>query len=131
MSTRKKSLLLILLVSLIFVAGIIIKNHIENTQLEEAILKKEGPRVEKYFKYNFKNIDKVTIESLDKNPMGGFIMDGYVNDDPKWGFGALIGEQFEGDMVYSNKFEPKKKDADGVRILKPIEDIEKEEKANQ
>ena len=50
MSTRKKSLLLILLVSLIFVAGLIFKNN----QLKEAIPKKAGPQVVKYSQSNFK-----------------------------------------------------------------------------
>ena len=107
------------------------KIHIENTQLKEATIKREGPRVEKYLKYNFKNIDKVTIENLEKNPMGSYFLEGYINDDTEVGFAAIVGDKFEGNMIYSNKFEPKKKDADGVRILKPIEDFEKEEKANQ
>lgn len=128
MSTVKKTILIILSIIIVCIGGINIKQHIENKEIEEVILKRELPRVEKYIKYNFKNIEKFTLESFEKNPMGSYFLDGYINDDTELFFSAIVGDKFEGDTAYSPKLIPKKKDSNGVEILKDIEDIEEEEK---
>lgn len=96
--------------------------------MKKEILKREGPRVEKFMKYNFEGIKKITIKSLEETPMGGYFLNGYINDDKDLDFSADIGTKFEKNISYSEELIPKKKDSNGVEILKDIEDIEEEEK---
>lgn len=44
-------------------------------------MKEQKPRIEKFLKYNYNNIDSVTLTGTKKNPMGGFSIKGYINDD--------------------------------------------------
>jgi len=48
---------------------------------EEAYMIEQKPRIEKYLNYNYNNIDSVTLTGTKKNPMGGFSIKGYINDD--------------------------------------------------
>lgn len=47
----------------------------------EAYVDKQKPRIEKYLNYHYNNIESVTITGIEKNPMGGFFINGYINND--------------------------------------------------
>ncbi|MBO0474647.1 hypothetical protein IGL98_002571 [Enterococcus sp. DIV0840] len=44
-------------------------------------MKEQKPRIEKFLKYHYNNIDSVTLTGTQKNPMGGFFIQGYINGD--------------------------------------------------
>lgn len=128
MNTKGKIVIIILIVGFICIGGMKMKLHIAENEMKKEILKREGPRVEKFMKYNFEGIKKITIKSLEETPMGGYFLNGYINDDKDLDFSADIGTKFEKNISYSEELIPKKKDSNGVEILKDIEDIEEEEK---
>ncbi|MDT0050174.1 DUF1433 domain-containing protein [Listeria cossartiae subsp. cayugensis] len=66
--------------------------HIAN----ETLLKEESPRIEKYLKYNYNNIENVTFTKADFTGMGTPYIEGYINGDKDLYFTTSI---------YNNHFE--------------------------
>lgn len=66
----------------------------ENKQEEaiQHIIKEEKPRIEKYLKYNYKNVKEVKITKVDQTPMGTIYLDGYINQNKELDFSADIYE---------------------------------------
>lgn len=109
MNTKGKIVIIILIVGFICIGGMKMKLHIAENEMKKEILKREGPRVEKFMKYNFEGIKKITIKSLEETPMGGYFLNGYINDDKDLDFSADIGTKFEKNISYSEELIPKKR----------------------
>lgn len=48
---------------------------------QEEYMKEQKPRIEKFLKYHYNHMNSVTLTSTQKNPMGGFSIKGYINND--------------------------------------------------
>ncbi|WP_251943542.1 DUF1433 domain-containing protein [Staphylococcus sp. Marseille-Q5304] len=88
-------------------------------------------RIDLYFKYNLKEYHSITINNVDKNPMGDYFISGYINNDKKYKFEALMSSldhfQFNGDMSYNPQIFGKLfKNEDHKDELTPNDIIKKE-----
>ncbi|KGL38140.1 hypothetical protein BMT55_09795 [Listeria newyorkensis] len=94
------SILLVLI--FIIAGGVYIMKEKENQKAEdelERLVSVEKPRIEKYFKYNFTGVNKVTVTGAEIHPTGIPHIKGYVNDDKDLYFNAAIHkDHFEGDL---------------------------------
>ncbi|MBC1387915.1 DUF1433 domain-containing protein [Listeria innocua] len=63
-----------------FIGYVLWKKH-EIHLANETFLKEEAPRIEKYLKYNYNNIENVTFTKVDYTGMGTPYIEGYVNGD--------------------------------------------------
>lgn len=77
MFNKKRSLIILILLVIILIGGYkFMEKQKINTYVET-----QKPRIEKFLKYHYNNIETVTITGTKKNPMGGFSIEGYINDD--------------------------------------------------
>ncbi|HHO5482291.1 TPA: DUF1433 domain-containing protein, partial [Staphylococcus aureus] len=88
-------------------------------------------RIDLYFKYNLNNYHSMKITSFKKTPMGGYIVDGYVNHNKNYDFKVLISatdnHQFEDSIGYDDKtFGKLFKEKDHKNELKSTDIIKKE-----
>ncbi|ARM71654.1 putative secreted protein [Listeria monocytogenes] len=103
------------------------QNH-EKQEAEQQFLSEESPRIEKYLKYNYKNIENVTFTNVDVTGMGTPYIEGYVNGDKDLYITASIyGKHFEKNVGMPIKmYEWAKFSTD-----KSVSEIEKEETGNK
>lgn len=94
MRNKFKVLLCILLpiLAILLIGGVIVENQKEEQHNEMIRIAKEHEAdMNKEVRYGDKDhhIKTITYEwnTVEKNPMGGFMLDGYVNNDKKLGFG--------------------------------------------
>src|SRR5699024_2647123 len=80
---------------------------------KQKLMREEKPRIEKYLKYNFKNIQKITFTKVVINPTGVPHINGYINNDPSMSFDAGVHDDhfsqalnFYGEKKPENKFPP-------------------------
>ena len=59
------------------------------TQKEHYIHTQEK-RIDLYFKYNLKDYHSMKVIKFKKNPMGGYFIKGYLNNDKNYDFDATI-----------------------------------------
>lgn len=65
-----------------------------------AYVERQKPRIEKYLKYNYNNVESVIISNnIEKNPMGGFFIDGYINNDPNIDISVAV-SSYPNDIEY-------------------------------
>lgn len=96
---------------------------------ETKLLQTEKPRIEKYLKYNYENIESVSFTEVKTNPTGVQHIIGYVNNDKETYFNAgIYNNNFEGDIVTQNLRETDENVKNGA---KNVSDIEKEEAEQQ
>jgi len=82
----KKTFIMITSVFLIITGGWLILKAIQETNF----LQTEKPRIEKYLKYNYENIETVTFEKVTKSSMGVPHIEGYVNNNKDMSFDAGV-----------------------------------------
>lgn len=101
-------------------------------QEKKAVLEKQKSRIELFYKYNYEGIKKVTFTDIHTIPMGTYIIEGYVNDDPNLKFDADIdpGTNFEGEGAESEKLGNLAK-KDYQFKTKSVSEILKEQKEKQ
>ncbi|XUB55951.1 hypothetical protein IGJ02_000183 [Enterococcus sp. DIV0724b] len=63
-------------------------------------MKEQKPKIEKFLKYNYNNIKSVTLTQANKNPMGGFSIKGYVNENKN--LKISVPASLESDIEYVN-----------------------------
>jgi len=78
MLSKKKISLSILIIGILILLGGC--KNMEKAEQETYMLEQK-PRIEKFLTYNYNNINSVTLTGTKKNPMGGFSIKGYINDD--------------------------------------------------
>ncbi|WP_314065589.1 DUF1433 domain-containing protein [uncultured Vagococcus sp.] len=119
---KKKTFLIIFSIALIVLGGVYLKKQIEKSQL----ISEEGPRIEKYLRYNYKDINSVTFTNVKVNPTGIPHITGYVNNHKDMNFNAgIYKNHFSRALDFFEK-KPEFKSNNGE--IKSIEEIDKEEK---
>lgn len=116
-----KKIFIVIILLFIITIGLLILKVIQETKL----LQEAKPRIEKYLKYNYKNIESVSFIDVKTNPTGVQHIIGYVNNDKETYFNVgIYNNKFEGDIVTHNLRETDENIKNGA---KNISDIEKEE----
>ncbi|MBC1604443.1 DUF1433 domain-containing protein [Listeria rocourtiae] len=121
-------LLLSITGGVLFVKHEIDKRETVEKDRNSQLIAEEGPRIEKYLKYNYKDIHSVTITGVDNSPTGIPHILGYVNDNKKLSFNAgIYDEHFETALNPSGDSFPHTKLPDHETLT--VSEIEKLEKA--
>ncbi|MHC2012092.1 DUF1433 domain-containing protein [Staphylococcus aureus] len=125
---KKKYILIIVVVIII---GLVVIAYAHNKQIKDHYIEIQEKRIDLYFKYNLNNYHSMKITSFKKTPMGGYIVDGYVNHNKNYDFKVLISatdnHQFEDSIGYDDKtFGKLFKEKDHKNELKST-DIKKKE----
>ncbi|HCY9795938.1 TPA: DUF1433 domain-containing protein [Staphylococcus aureus] len=125
---KKKYILIIVSVILI---GMIVIAYAHNKQKKDHYIEIQEKRIDLYFKYNLNHYSSMKVTSFKKTPMGGYIVDGYVNHNKNYDFKVLISatdnHQFEDSIGYDDKtFGKLFKEKDHKNELKPKDIIKKE-----
>ncbi|MGW7885400.1 DUF1433 domain-containing protein [Staphylococcus xylosus] len=119
---------LIIFISIILIiGGVYLKmKHDEKKEAEEKYYNQQKERITLYMKYNIKEFKNIKFTEIEKNPMDGYDISGYLNDDKKLSFTAGISSidnfNFEGDMLYSDKLDKKL-----IKNSKSVSEIKKEQ----
>ncbi|SAZ17725.1 exported protein [Staphylococcus aureus] len=125
---KKKYILIIVVVIII---GLVVIAYAHNKQIKDNYIEIQEKRIDLYFKYNLNNYHSMKITSFKKTPMGGYIVDGYVNHNKNYDFKVLISatdnHQFEDSIGYDDKtFGKLFKEKDHKNELKSTDIIKKE-----
>ncbi|HEI7761042.1 TPA: DUF1433 domain-containing protein [Staphylococcus aureus] len=125
---KKKYILIIVVVIII---GLVVIAYAHNKQIKDHYIEIQEKRIDLYFKYNLNNYHSMKITSFKKTPMGGYIVDGYVNHNKNYDFKVLISatdnHQFEDSIGYDDKtFGKIFKEKDHKNELKSTDIIKKE-----
>ncbi|HEK6357583.1 TPA: DUF1433 domain-containing protein [Staphylococcus aureus] len=125
---KKKYILIIVVVIII---GLVVIAYAHNKQIKDHYIEIQEKRIDLYFKYNLNNYHSMKITSFKKMPMGGYIVDGYVNHNKNYDFKVLISatdnHQFEDSIGYDDKtFGKLFKEKDHKNELKSTDIIKKE-----
>jgi len=124
---NKKNILLSISMIVIMITFGGCKN-MEKSEME-FYMKEQKPRIEKFLKYNYNNIESVTLTGTKKNPMGGFSIKGYVNENKN--FKISVPASLESNIEYVNGLadpffeENYKFPGQDTKTISEIEEIEK------
>ncbi|MED1011913.1 DUF1433 domain-containing protein [Bacillus mycoides] len=121
----KKIMILIVSAVMLIAGGYFTMEYLKQKEKEEQFWKVQEARVEKYIRYNIKDVQSITFTKHEVNPMGVPSVDGYINNDKELNFSASISttKNFEDKLSRSGKL--------GKLVKKPeksVSEIEKEEK---
>lgn len=122
---KRKTYLNIGIIALILiVAGsYLIDKHNE----KEKFYSEQKERITTYMKYNVKDYKSITFTNFKRNPMDGYDITGYINNDKKLEFSAGVRStenyQFDGDLIYTDEL-----DNLFIKNHKTLTQIEKEKK---
>lgn len=99
------------------------KNNIDKKEL----IKSEGPRIEKYLKYNYEGVEKVEFTDVFFTPTGIPHIVGFINDDNNISFDAgVYNGRYNAAINWDNDDNvPSRSSNDGS--IKTMEQIEEEE----
>ncbi|MBE5662407.1 DUF1433 domain-containing protein [Staphylococcus sp. SS35] len=125
---KKKYILIIVSVILMVLVVVACVTH---KHKKEHYTETQEKRIDLYFKHNLNNYHSMKVNSFKKTPMGGYIVDGYINHDKNYDFKVLISatnnHQFEDSIGYDDKtFGKLFKEKDHKNELKPKDIIKKE-----
>ncbi len=129
---KKIILIFIILISIGLISGgVYLKmKYDEKKAAEEKYYNQQKGRIELFMKYNVKDFKSVDFTSCERDPMGGYVIKSYINNNKKLSFTASAysdeNNQFEGDYSSTEEF-------DKIIIKNPItvSEIKKEEKNKQ
>lgn len=118
----KKKRILIIVILLVLMGGYYLKKEFDKKKLIET----EGPRIEKYLKYNYRDIATVNFTEVVINPTGIPHIKGYVNDNTDLKFSAgIYDDHYEASLIWSNDNTAPKRNNDLKN--KTVTEIEDEE----
>ncbi|MCE5030311.1 DUF1433 domain-containing protein [Staphylococcus epidermidis] len=105
-----KTLVLLILVIVTILLSIYLKmKYDEKKAAEEKYYNQQKDRIELFMKYNVKGYKNTHFTKIERNPMDGYDISGYVNSDKDKSFTASIRStedfQFDGDITGSNNLE--------------------------
>lgn len=89
---------------------------------EEVFWDKQKPRIEMFFRYNFKDIKTIHYTETTKSPMGVTIY-GYFNENPDLYFSASVAgyeEEFNDNITYANVLTDQMKPEEEVKTVNEI-----------
>ncbi|EHM66627.1 DUF1433 domain-containing protein [Staphylococcus epidermidis] len=126
-----KTLVLLILVIVTILLSIYLKmKYDEKKAAEEKYYNQQKDRIELFMKYNVKDFKSVDFTSCERDPMGGYAIKGYINNNKKLSFTASAyldeNNQFEGDYSSTEEF-----DKIIIKNPKTVSEIKKEEKNKQ
>ncbi|MED2710619.1 DUF1433 domain-containing protein [Bacillus toyonensis] len=121
----KKAIIIIISIIFIITGGYLGMEYLQKKEQEGLFWKQQETRIEKYIRYNIKDVQSITFTKHEVNPMGVPSVDGYINNDKELNFSASISttKYFEDKLSRSGKL--------GELVKKPeksVSEIEKEEK---
>ena len=96
---------------------------------EEEFWEKQKPRIETFFRYNYRNIESFHYTGTSQDPMG-ISIEGYVNGDKKLNFSATVTgyeTQFSDNSTVSEELGRLSKEPG---TYKTVDEIENEQKEN-
>lgn len=98
----------------------------EKKEKEQKYYNEQKERIELFMKYNVKGYRTIHFTAIEKNPMDGYDINGYINNDKKIAFTAGVRSlddfQFDGNISSSAKLEVMYKNNP-----KPVSEIKKEQ----
>lgn len=129
---KKIILIFITLISVILIVGGVylkMKND-KQKEKEQQYYDEQKERITLYMKYNVKDFKSIDFTSCQRDPMGGYAIKGYINNNKKLSFTASAyfdeKNQFEGDYSSTEEF-----DKIIIKNPKTVSKIKKEEKNKQ
>ncbi|CDR21209.1 DUF1433 domain-containing protein [Staphylococcus argenteus] len=125
----KKRYVFVVVVALLI--GLIVIAYISHKHKKENYIAIQEKRIDLYFTHNLNNYKNMKVTDFHKNPMGGYFVVGYINDNKKYEFQASIDsgsdDQFHKDIGYDgDKIGKLFKEKDPKYKLSVDEIIEKE-----
>ena len=126
-----KTLVLLILVIVTILLSIYLKmKYDEKKVAKEKYYNQQKDRIELFMKYNVKGYKDTHFTKIERNPMDGYDISGYVNSDKDKSFNAGIRStedfQFDGDITSSNNLEVLYHNN-----IKSVSEIKKEQKNKQ
>ena len=126
-----KTLVLLILVIVTILLSIYLKmKYDEKKVAKEKYYNQQKDRIELFMKYNVKGYKDTHFTKIERNPMDGYDISGYVNSDKDKSFNAGIRStedfQFDGDITSSNNLEVLYH-----KNIKSVSEIKKEQSKNE
>ncbi|MGC7686432.1 DUF1433 domain-containing protein [Staphylococcus epidermidis] len=126
-----KTLVLLILIIVTILLSIYLKmKYDEKKAAEEKYYNQQKDRIELFMKYNVKGYKNTHFTKIERNPMDGYDISGYVNSDKDKSFTAGIRStedlQFDGDITSSNNLEVLYHNN-----IKSVSEIKKEQSKNE
>ncbi|HDR7392385.1 MULTISPECIES: DUF1433 domain-containing protein [Bacillus cereus group] len=121
-----KKLVIFASIICIIAGGYFTMEYLKQKEKEEQFWKRQEARVEKYIRYNIKDVKSITFTNNEVDPMGVPSVDGYINGNKKLDFSASISttKDFEDKFSCSGELY----DNYVKKPEKSVSEIEKEEK---
>ncbi|EJR48976.1 hypothetical protein IIO_06629 [Bacillus cereus VD115] len=121
----KKVMILVVSAIVLIAGGYLGMEYLQKKEQEGLFWKQQETRIEKYIRYNIKDVQSITFTKHEVNPMGVPSVDGYINNDKELNFSASISttKNFEDKLSRSGKLGELVK-----KTEKSVSEIEKEEK---
>ncbi|MBI5972102.1 DUF1433 domain-containing protein [Staphylococcus caledonicus] len=126
---KKIILVFIILLSLVVIIGCVYfkMKYDEKKAKEQQYYDEQKERIELFMKYNVKGYKTIHFTKIERNPMDGYDIEGYINNDKDIAFtaGTRFREnfQFDGDITSSAKLEEMY-----IKKIKSVSQIKKEYK---
>ncbi|QHK50388.1 DUF1433 domain-containing protein [Staphylococcus aureus] len=125
---KKKYILIIVVVIII---GLVVVACVTHKHKKDHYIETQEKRIDLYFKHNLNNYKNMKVTDFHKNPMGGYFVEGYINENKDYEFQASIDSggdnQFHKDIGYDgDKIGKLFKEKDPKYKLSVDEIIEKE-----
>ena len=123
---------IIIIISIVLiVGGVYFKmKYDEKKEAEEKYYNEQKERITLYMKHNVKDYKTIEFTEIKKNPMDGYDISGYINNDKKLSFSAGITStenfQFNANIAYSDELDGK-----FVKNTKTVSQIKKEQEHKQ
>ena len=122
---------IILIFIILIIGGVYLKiKSDKQKEKEQQYYDEQKERITLYMKYNVKNFKSIDFTSCERDPMGGYAIKGYINNNNKLSFtaSAYLDEknQFEGDYSSTEEF-----NKIIIKNPKTVSEIKKEEKNKQ
>ncbi|WFO04718.1 DUF1433 domain-containing protein [Staphylococcus aureus] len=119
---NKKSLMIVFIIIILILVGIFLKMKYD----EKKYYDEQKERIIIYMKYNVKGFKEIQFEEQKENPMDGYSISGYINNDKKLSFTAGIRSiddfQFDTDISYTDELGRK-----FIKNPKSVSEIKKEQ----
>ena len=100
---NKKPLVIVFIIIILILGGIFLKMKYDEMKYYD----EQKERIILFMKYNVKGFKEIQLEEQKENPMDGYSISGYINNDKKLSFTAGIRSvddfQFDTDISYTDE----------------------------
>ncbi|EJO9579250.1 DUF1433 domain-containing protein [Staphylococcus aureus] len=100
---NKKPLVIVFIIIILILGGIFLKMKYDEMKYYD----EQKERIILFMKYNVKGVKEIQFEEQKENPMDGYSISGYINNDKKLSFTAGIrfvdDFQFDTDISYTDE----------------------------